>query len=73
MKIGSNISNRTKVLGGVTILIGAATLISGIKDHRELKALEADNINDVVEEVREGIEDAIDELPATEIGEVIDF
>lgn len=68
MKIGSKISNRTKVLGGTTILLGAATLICGIKDRLNMK--QDDLIEDAIEEIQDGIENAIAEAP---VGDVIDF
>ena len=45
-KIGSIFSNRTKVIGGMTILLGIATGISIIKDNRDAKGLEAPQVTD---------------------------
>lgn len=65
MKIGSKISNRTKIIGGTTILLGAATLVCVIKERLGLKQ------GELVEEVIEdGIENVISEVP---VGDVIDF
>lgn len=56
MKFMSKISNRTKVMGAMTILLGTATGISMLKDRRSVKELEANDIADVIENIRDGIE-----------------
>ena len=63
-KIGSSISNRTKVLGGMTILIGAATIISGVKDHLGLKGAEDNVVENVIVDIRDGIEEFAGDIPA---------
>lgn len=73
-KFGSNISNRTKVLGGMTILLGAATIISGVKDKRNIESSDSNGIEDTVENIRDGIENAIEDITSSN-GDttVIDF
>ena len=63
MKIGNIISNRTKILGGTAILLGAATLISGIKDHLGLKSSEENLIEEAAEAVIDGIDEAVNAIP----------
>lgn len=66
--IGSNLSNRTKVIGSMTILLGIGTIISGIKDTKEIKALEsaADMVNDAVDGIRETVEEVGSDIEVTD-------
>ena len=68
MKFMSKISNRTKVMGTMTILLGAATGISMLNDRRSVKELESNDVADAIENIGDGIEDAIDTI--TEPGDV---
>lgn len=63
MKKFGKFSNRTKVIGGVTVLLGAATIISAIKDSRDVSEIE-EGI-EILELVPEGAEELVD--TATEI------
>ena len=67
MKIGSKFSNRTKILGGTTILLGAATIITVVKERLGMKKEEV--VEELLEEVQDGVENIIYEVP----GEVINF
>ena len=66
-KFGSKLSNRTKVIGGMTILLGIGTIISAIKDSKEIKEIEGDeilleDISDGTEEVINAIDDAVENI-----------
>lgn len=68
MKIGSKFSNRTKVIGGMTILLGVGTIISAVKDNAELKKIDADA--ELLEETMTEVADAIEEVATAEITEL---
>lgn len=57
MKI-KNTSIRTKILGGITIALSAATTLSIINDYKVTKP--ADAVEDVAEELTDTLSDAID-------------
>ena len=58
--IGSKFSNRTKVIGGMTILLGIGTIVSAVRDSKELKEIETDSIVDDISDTIEEIGDSID-------------
>ena len=65
--IGSKLSNRTKVIGGMTILLGLGTIVSIVKDSKEIKELEADEnvieaAAEFVEEIDDGVSDVVETL-----------
>ena len=66
--IGSKFSNRTKVIGGMTILLGIGTVVSMVKDAKEVNALDADvelldgDVTEVIDDAIEGIGDAAVEI-----------
>ena len=68
--IGSKFSNRTKVIGGVTILLGIGTVISAVRDTKELR-----EISELGEDIREMLPDEVDgiiddiEMATAEIAE----
>ena len=54
-------SNRTKAVAGITVALGVATVISGIKDYRDLKEIEmvAGDISAVLEDIKDTVEDVV--------------
>jgi len=71
--IGSKFSNRTKVIGGMTILLGIGTAISAARDFKEIKEIEneavlLEDVTDGVEQIASSIEEATDAA-----AEVIEF
>ena len=71
--IGSKFSNRTKVIGGMTILLGIGTVISAARDFKEIKEIEneavlLEDVTDGVEQLASSIEEATDAA-----AEVIEF
>lgn len=65
---GGKFSNRTKAIGGVTILLGIGTVISAVKDKKELREIDEvgeemlDLIPEEVGGIIDDIEDATSEI-----------
>ena len=71
MKLFGKISNRTKVIGGMTILLGIGTAISMIKDSKEIDSIEDgietfELIPEAAEELVDTIEDVADAAVSAE-------
>ena len=63
MKIGNKISNRTKIMGGTSILLALATVVSVVKDNLDLKSSEENVIEEAADVIIDVIEEAIDDIP----------
>lgn len=65
------ISNRTKVFGTMTILLGAGTAVSAIKDLKAIKELDATTAPEVLEEITEDLAEAVEDA-ASGIDDIIE-
>jgi hypothetical protein len=59
-EIGGKISNRTKAIGAMTLLLGAGTALSFISDKKNVSAA------DMIESAREAVEEVVDLIPASD-------
>ena len=66
MKMGNKISNRTKAFGITTLILGAATAVTLIKDQISFKAPEEDAFEVITESAGELVDELADGVSTIE-------